>query len=311
MIGILKKGVVIYNPNSGKKSKTSFLKQYEQILLNGGYESEIIFTKYHGHAVKIVEELEPCDLVLSVGGDGTFNEVMTGNFKREEKLLLAHLPLGTTNDIGSMFGYSKNPISNLKMLMSSGVVKGIDICTINGSPYTYVAGFGKFLNVPYETPREKKKKYGHLAYLIEAFKSLRDKTKLYDISYEIDGEEYRGLFSFMIASNANRVAGFNNFLPDIKLDDDRFEVLFCNLTTKKDILKTLYYLRTNDITKVPGFYFYKTNNLKLTFNSPWKKNWCIDGEKYEESTNFFKIEIVHDIKIYMPDKNVDKLFIKK
>ncbi len=307
----MKKCVVIYNPNSGKKSKSAFLNQYEQILLNGGYESEIIYTKYHGHAIKIVEGLEHCDLVLSVGGDGTFNEVMNGNFKREDKLLLAHLPLGTTNDIGSMFGYSKNPVQNLKMLMNNGVVKGIDICTINSVPYIYVAGFGKFLNVPYETPREKKKKYGHLAYIMEAFKIFRTATKLYDITYEIDGEEYRGLFSFMIASNANRIAGINNFFHDIKLDDDKFEVLFCNLTTKKDILKTLYYLRSTDITKVPGVYFYKTNNLKITFNNNLKKNWCIDGEKYDEDTNIFKIEIVHDVKIFMPSKNVDKLFVNK
>ena len=307
----MKKCVVILNPNSGKKSKNSFFNQYKQILNSAGYEVETYFTRYHGHAVEIVEKLEHCDLVLSVGGDGTFNEVMTGNFKRNEKLLLAHLPLGTTNDIGTMFGYTKNTIQNLKMILNDGVVKGIDICTINDNPFVYVAGFGKFLNVPYETPRNLKKKYGYLAYIIEAFKSLKDKTKLYDITYEIDGEEYRGLYSFMIVSNANRIAGINNFFRDIKLDDDRFEVLFCNLSTKKDIFKSLYYLKTHDITKVPGFYFHKTNNLKITFNSVMKKKWCIDGEKYDEDTNIFKIKIVHDIKILMPSKNIDKLFENK
>lgn len=307
----MKKCVVILNPNSGKKSKNSFFNQYKQILNSAGYEVETYFTRYHGHAVEIVEKLEYCDLVLSVGGDGTFNEVMTGNFKRNEKLLLAHLPLGTTNDIGTMFGYTKNTIQNLKMILNDGVVKGIDICTINDNPFVYVAGFGKFLNVPYETPRDLKKKYGYLAYIIEAFKSLKDKTRLYDITYEIDGEEYRGLYSFMLISNANRIAGINNFFRDIKLDDDRFEVLLCNLSTKKDIFKSLYYLKTHDITKVPGFYFHKTNNLKITFNSVIKKKWCIDGEKYDEDTNIFKIKIVHDIKILMPSKNIDKLFENK
>ncbi len=307
----MKTCVVIYNPNSGKKNKNVFLKQYKQILAQNNYEVITHVTKYHGHATEIVESLDDTiDLVISVGGDGTFNEVMTGNFKRTTRLLLAHIPLGTTNDIGSMFGYTKNSINNLKLLMT-GVVKDIDICTINGDPFVYVAGFGKFMNVPYETSRDLKKKYGYLAYILEGAKSFRSKTNLYDITYEIDGEVYRGLYSFMIASNANRIAGVNNFFKDIKLDDDRFEVLFCNLSTKKDIIKSLYYLKMHDITKVPGFYFHKTNNLKITFNDIARKKWCIDGEKYEGNTNVFDIKVVSGIKLLIPNKKIDTLFVNK
>ncbi len=307
----MKKCVVIYNPNSGKKNKNNFLKNYKNILEKANYQIITYFTKYHGHASKIIESLDDnIDLVISVGGDGTFNEVVTGNFKRKNKLLLAHIPLGTTNDIGSMYGYTKNPINNLNLLMN-GVEKEIDICTINGSPFVYVAGFGKFMNVPYETSRELKKKYGYLAYLIEGVKSFHNKTNLYDITYEIDGEVYRGLYSFMIASNANRIAGINNFFKDIKLDDDKFEVLFCNLSSKRDIVKSLYYLKMHDITKVPGFYFHKTNNLKITFNDLPKKKWCIDGEKYENETNTFVINVVPGLRLLLPNKKIDTLFIKK
>ena len=73
-------------------------------------------------------------MVISLGGDGTFNEIVTGNLKRKKPLLLAHIPLGTTNDIGAMFGYSKNIISNLKALLD-GSIKKIDICTVNGRPF--------------------------------------------------------------------------------------------------------------------------------------------------------------------------------
>lgn len=307
----MKKCVVIYNPNSGKKNKNNFLKNYKNILEKSNYQIITYFTKYHGHASKIIESLDDnIDLVISVGGDGTFNEVVTGNFKRKNRLLLAHIPLGTTNDIGSMYGYTKNPINNLNLLMN-GVEKEIDICTINGSPFVYVAGFGKFMNVPYETSRELKKKYGYLAYLIEGVKSFHNKTNLYDITYEINGEVYRGLYSFMIASNANRIAGINNFFKDIKLDDDKFEVLFCNLSSKRDIVKSLYYLKMHDITKVPGFYFHKTNNLKITFNDLPKKKWCIDGEKYENETNTFVINVVPGLRLLLPNKKIDTLFIKK
>lgn len=305
----MKKCVIIYNPNSGKKVKKNFLSAYLDILMEHGYEPEVIISKYRGHITKIVSELRVVDLVISLGGDGTFNEAMNGNFLRKERLLLAHIPLGTTNDIGAMFGYGKDPINNLKLLLE-GEVKEMDICCVNNKPFIYVAGFGKFMNVPYETSRDLKKKIGYLAYLVEGFKEFRNITKLYELSYQIDDEVYHGLYSFMIISNANRIAGINNFYNNVKLDDGKFEVLFCNLSRKKDVLKTLYYLRMNDITKVPGFYFHKTDNLKITFKKK-VSSWCVDGEKLEEELKEYNIKMIPKVRIMIPKKNIKNLFQRK
>lgn len=307
----MKKCVVIYNPNSGKIPREKILPQFEKVLNKYDYECEMFLTKCKGDATEIVENLpDETDLVISVGGDGTFNESMNGNFKREKRLLLAHLPVGTTNDIGTMFGYGKNIISNLKLTLE-GKIQKIDICMINDRPFIYSAGFGKFMNIPYETPRELKKKIGHLAYLTEGAKSFTSKTKLYDITYEIDGVETRGLFSFFLITSANRVAGINNFYKDVKLNDDKFEVLMCNMTTKVDIVRSLYFLTMYDATKVPGFYFYKTNNLKIKFNTPLDKAWCIDGEELTPINDEYNISIKSDVEILMPTKNIKELFEKE
>ncbi|MGE5456190.1 MAG: diacylglycerol/lipid kinase family protein [Ignavibacteriales bacterium] len=303
----MKKCTVIYNPNSGKNLNSNFINEFENLLIKHDYEPTIIHTEYKGHAQEIMRNLEKTDIVISVGGDGTFNEAITGNFERDDRLLLAHIPVGTTNDVGAMFGYGRNPITNLKLLLN-GEVKGIDICLINNHPFVYVAGFGKFMNVPYETSRDLKKKIGYLAYLFEGFKSFRLKTHLYDLTYKCNGETYRGLYSFMLISNANRIAGINNFYKDVKLDDDQFEVLFCNLTRQKDIIKSLYYLKTSDITKVPGFYFHKTNELDIIFAEPPKKAWCIDGEALPDNTTNFNIKVMKNVKIMLPSKNINRLF---
>ena len=108
----MKTCAIIYNPNSGKIPREKIMPQFEKILNNYGYECINFQTEYKKHASKIVENLDEVDLVISIGGDGTFNEVMTGNLKRKKRLLLAHIPVGTTNDIGTMFGYGKNIISN-------------------------------------------------------------------------------------------------------------------------------------------------------------------------------------------------------
>lgn len=303
----MKSCVLIYNPKSGRKFKIKyFIPQIKKILLKYNYEVEFIPTKYKGNAIELIENLDYKDLVISIGGDGTFNEIVTGNLKRDKRLLISHIPLGTTNDVGAMYGYNKNIINNLKMLLN-GKVKEIDICTINNQPFVYCAGFGKFTSVSYKTKRELKAKFGYLAYIISALKEFNDKTKLYDIKYTIDDKVYKGKYSFVMISNANRIAGINNFYKDIKLDDNKFEVLFCNSSKKSDIAKGVYFMKTKDITKVPMFEFYKTDNIKIEVLKTGKNSWSLDGDEYKGG-DIFNIGITKNVKILLPNKNIKKLF---
>lgn len=306
----MKTCAIVYNPVSGKRANFNVMPQFEKLLTKYGYKSTIYYTKYKGHATEIVRDLDYYDLVISIGGDGTFNEAVTGNFLRKNKLVCAHIPCGTTNDIGMMMGYGKNMINNLKLTLD-GVVKNVDICLINNRPFIYVAAIGKFTDIPYETPRNLKKNIGYLAYLGEGIKSFFNKTRLHEVVYEVEGIEYRGLFSFMIISSANRISGINNFYKDVKLDDKKFEVMICNISKKADIIKSLYFLTMYDVSKVPGIYSYKTDKIKIKFIDKPKKPWCIDGEKLETIDDTYEITIDSSLKMMIPRKNVEKLFIKK
>ena len=304
----MKKSVLICNPNSGKNNKEILAEKFKKILNDYDYTVDIIFTKYAGHAKKIISELsDTIDLVISLGGDGTFNEVVTGNLKRKHKLLLSHIPLGTTNDLGTTFGMAKNPLNNLKMILE-GTVKELDICSINDVPFVYVAGLGKFTDVAYDTPRKLKKNFGYLAYMIYAIKSFYQKTHLFVMCYIAYGETYKGLYSFVLICNASRMGGLE-ILQDVKMNDGKFEVLLSNITTKKDIIRSLYLLKTSDIRKVPGFYFFRTDNLKIKLKETPKKSFCIDGEMLKTKTRDYEIKIVKGVKMLLPNKELDKIFI--
>ena len=304
----MKKCVILYNKFSGKKNKKDFIDDFLKILNKYGYQGEVFNSSYRGHIVDIVESLgNDIDLVISIGGDGTFNESMRGNFKREKRLVLAHIPVGTTNDVGKMLGYVKDPIKNLELLMN-GVTKYMDICTINGVPFIYVAGSGKFMNIPYETKRKAKKRFGYLAYLNKGIKDFFKRTKMYDITYEINGEKYSGFYSFLAITNATRIAGVKVF-DNIKLDDKKFEVLFCNIKKRKDIIKSLIKFRKTDITHVPGFYFHRSDSMKIIVNEEKELPWCLDGEKFDLNSNELTIKI-EQTKVMLPESNVDELFKK-
>ncbi len=303
----MKKCVVIYNKHSGKNKKKDFIDPFLKILNENNYETELIISKYKGHIVEIMENLpDSLDLVITIGGDGTFNEAMRGNFKRAKRLVIGHIPMGTTNDVGKMLGYVKDPIKNLNLLLK-GTVRKIDICTLNGAPFIYVAGFGKFMNIPYETSSKVKKRLGYFAYVANGAKNFFKVTKLHDITYIIDGEEFKGLYSFMVITNATQIAGIKIF-QDIKLNDNKFEILFCNIKKRKDIIKSLMYLRKTDITHVPGFYFHKADNLTIKVNDEKGLPWCLDGEKYEVLENEIQIKIDTNTEILVPNTKIKELF---
>ena len=111
----MKKCIIIMNPESGKVKSLSTKNEFYDVLRKHGYDAEIRYTKGPKDATRIVEELEDdVDLVISAGGDGTLNEVVTGNLRRNKKLVLANLPMGTTNDVANMYGYTKDyPIERM------------------------------------------------------------------------------------------------------------------------------------------------------------------------------------------------------
>lgn len=304
----MKKCVLVYNPNSGNGKVKKYLSDIIPIIRDKGYDVDVFCSKYKGHTIEIVRDINKADLVMSFGGDGTFNEAMRGNMLRKNRLVLAHIPVGTTNDVGAMFGYGKNILRNVLMTLE-GEVKDVDICMINNIPFIYVAGFGKYMDISYDTPRDLKKKLGYFAYIKEGVKAFFSKVKMYDIGYNIDGKEYRGLFSLILISSANHIAGFSNVYNDVKLNDNKFEVVFCNIKSKREIFKSLYFLTKYDASRVPGFYFYRTNDLKIKFYNKGRECWGIDGERLNDHGEEFEIKIINNVKIMVPLKNIKKLFI--
>ena len=300
---------LICNKESGKGITDKELESIINILKNKGYEANLYLTKRKDDAKEHIQELEEKDLVLSIGGDGTFNEVVSGNVKRKKPLLLSHIPVGTTNDFGHMIGLNKNVTKSVEKILD-GEIKQVDLGMINNKPFVYVAGFGKFINVPYQTSRKLQKTFGHLAYLINGAKEFFGATKLYELEYTINGNKYHGFYSLILVSNANRIAGLNNIYKDVKLDDDRFEVMFCNITRRKDLAKTFALIMKDGIKNVPGIYFYTTNEFEIKFKEKIKNDWTIDGEKLIDEQKNYKFTIYKDLKLLLPKKNLKKLFLK-
>ena len=94
----------------------------------------------------------------------------------------------------------------------------------SGRYFTYVAAFGAFTDVSYETSQQSKQALGHLAYLLEGVNRLA-KLPHYQTRVELDGQALEGNFIFGGVTNSTSVAGLVKLDQNlVSLDDGLFEV---------------------------------------------------------------------------------------
>ena len=291
----LKKLLIIYNPCSGKKKDMRVLKdELESISESYGYKVKFIKTKAKNDATNIIENLrKKYDLVLSLGGDGTFNELVKGNVKRDNPYTIGHLPAGTTNDLRISFNLPNNIVNALKTILEGKSVT-YDVLSINGIPFTYTAGFGKLLNIPYDTKKEDKEKFGYLAYFSDGVKDILTRpTKMYDITYEVDGNIYKDKSSIFLVSNSKRMGGIKLY-KDVKLNDSKFEVMIAK--TNNVIKLAIGILQIQLFRKSKYYKIFRTDHIKVLIHDNNFKNWCIDGEKLEDKPQKYDIKVLKKIK---------------
>ena len=258
------------NPESGRRKKITSYQNFYDILRKYGYDTEIIFTRAQGDAERIMKVIsDDIDLVVSAGGDGTLNEIVSGNMQRKKKLVVAPLPMGSTNDVGNMYGLDKSVFENLEIVLQ-GKPKKVDVCYINDKPFIYVSCFGDYIDLSYSTPRKLKKKYGELAYFLYALKQFRPKINSHKIRYKVDGREFTGEYSFIFITNSSRVGGQPDVYYDVKLDDKKFEVCLANAGSLKEMLRLLVLATTIDVKTIPNVTYYQTDNFELEFLSKAK-----------------------------------------
>ena len=272
----MKKMLFIYNPNSGMGLLKPKLSDVLDIFVKGGYEVTVYPTqKYHDAVRKMGEYEEQYDLVACSGGDGTLDEVVTGMMKREDKVPIGYIPAGTTNDFASSLHISKNMLEAADTVVN-GVPFACDVGEFNEDYFVYIAAFGLFTDVSYETKQSMKNVLGHLAYILEGTKRIFN-IPSYRIKVTHDGETIEDEFIYGMVTNSRSVGGFKGITgKNVVFDDGKFEVtLFKTPRNPMELNEILGALALRKINP-KRMYSFKTNEVH--FETEEEIPWTLDGE---------------------------------
>ena len=257
----MKSFLFVFNPHSGKGKIKSRLSDIVDLMTKADYEITIYPTQCKGDAVrKIREDAGSYDLVACSGGDGTLDEVVTGMMQREQRVPLGYIPAGSTNDFANSLRLPKEMLKAANVVVQ-GRSFPVDVGAFNENFFIYVAAFGLFTAVSYQTSQNLKNVLGHAAYILEGAKSLFD-IPAYQLQVEYEDQVLEGEFIYGMVTNSVSVGGFRNLTgKNVLLDDGLFEVtlirapknpielneIVVNLTSRRDHSDLIYTFMTSEI----------------------------------------------------------------
>jgi len=286
----MKKMLFVMNPYSGTRRANKYLVEIIEAFNRAGYEVITHMTQGPGDATKIVAaKAHDLDLIVCCGGDGTFNETISGMLSVGADVPLGYIPAGSTNDFASSLKLSGTVMQAVQDILEGQSV-AYDVGKFGSRYFSYVASFGAFTKASYATPQSIKNALGHTAYVLEGINEL-SQIRNEHVRMEIDGQVVEDDFLFGAISNSTSVGGILTLSPDVvDLADGQLEILLVraprNLT---EIAECIQAVQSQ-----------KYNCAMITFRSAKKVRvfadpdmpWTLDGER-EEGHAQVDVENVH------------------
>lgn len=285
----------IINPISGTTRKHNITEMIYRTLQVDRSRIKIVLTRYAGHGREIAAEAaqQGIPYVISVGGDGTMNEIASSLL--HTKTSLGIIPMGSGNGLARHLGIPLDPIKAIA-LMNDFSIKTIDSGNINDIPFFCTAGIGLDAQVSKvfdDLPTRGLKTY--VKAFIKKVRSYRGDALNIRIN---DENEIKGTFLLCTFANANQY-GNNAFIaPHASLSDQQLNLVLMKPVNVVEAIQKVYKLFSKklDRDKTMHHDLFKTIIVERNAEGPAH----IDGEPIVLGTSIVVQCVPQSLQILVP-----------
>ncbi|MCU0462045.1 MAG: diacylglycerol kinase family lipid kinase [Bacteroidales bacterium] len=268
---------VIVNPNAGNGKGKKDWERISGIFSRDNIRTHSRFTEKKGHATELTREalVSGFRKIISVGGDGTMNEIVNGIFTQNAcpstDVVIGMIPVGTGNDWGRMFGIPLVYEGAVKIIRDNKTMPH-DVGTITyysseGQQKRYfmnIAGLGFEAVVVQKTNKQKDKgRSSQAVYLYNLLSSLIS-YKRPVINITIDGKTITTKAFSVNVGNGRYCGGGMRQTPDAVPDDGLLDITVIKDMGRIEVIKALKILYDGTILSHPKIDGYRSTNLKVT-----------------------------------------------
>jgi len=291
----LKEMLFILNPRAGTRKANKVLADIISVFNRAGFIVHTHITSGPKDATNIIKLLAAgMDLIVCCGGDGTFNETVTGILEAGLDIPIGYIPAGSTNDFAASLKLPTNPLAAAERIVN-GAPEPLDVGMFGDRYFSYVASFGAFTKASYSTSQSVKNALGHTAYMLEGIRELSNIRKIH-ARLELDGEILEDQYIFGAVCNSTSVGGILTLDPNqVDMQDGIFEILLVRAPREfGEITECILSVQKK-----------KYNCRMMTFRSAKEvriitdegMDWTLDGEKATGAEEMTVTNCYHAIRI--------------
>ncbi|MBQ9072763.1 MAG: diacylglycerol kinase family lipid kinase [Bacilli bacterium] len=261
--------VFIINPESGKRKGLYTGQVIDNYLKTKKVNYKIHYTDKKDDATEIANLYKSSDNVIySVGGDGTLNEVV--NSLANSDAILSIVPVGSGNDFYRCFKDFNGEY--------------IDLGLVNNKYFINIASLGLDASIANDANKLKDNKIPNkIVYILSLIKNYLNYS---DIELNVNGIK-NNLLLFAVCNGSFYGGGFQ-IAPYAKLNDGLLEVYEAKNLNKIDTLKLLSKLIKATHTQDSNVSYYKTDGI--TVESEISLLCNVDGEIIKDKKFVFSLD---------------------
>jgi len=240
---------VIVNPAAGAGRTARKWPHILELIKNAGLRFEHVLTEAPGHAVELA-----CDAVnkgfehvISVGGDGTINEVVNGLYNGGDisEIKLGIVSTGTGSDFIRTIGLPRNYVemcrcltNNRSLTIDLGIVEYTNGGSTEKRVFVNFAGLGFDAEIVRRTTQQYKS-LGSLGSYLMGLMSTLVSFRNRKVSMAVDGNKVEKEICTVIMNNGRYGGGGMLTAPHADPADGQFDVLTIGNVSKADLLWSL------------------------------------------------------------------------
>jgi len=270
----MKKIAFILNGKNKKKEK--IIKELNTVF-KGDYQLAFPASEYPGHATTLAAKAadEGYSYIISIGGDGSLNEVVNGIMQAKNKdnqlnVKVGVLPYGTGNDFIKTIK-SPETFEGLKTLIDTDSSKPIDLGLVNFIDHSGKESSRYFINITdIGIGGEAVQKLGkytkalgsdinYFLAIFDTFLSYRNQP-LRAVAEEFT---FEGKVKNFVVANGKYYGSGLGVAPDAEVDDGKFAIVILAEATLFEFMKFSVLFRKCERLTHPQIIYYSTKEVKI------------------------------------------------
>lgn len=286
---------VIVNPVAGRGKSMAHWKRVERVLrtIDAPYVSFITNGVGHARSLAASARGEGYAAVMSVGGDGTLNEIVNGCLGHD--IPIAVVSTGTGNDFARSAGLPADPVRAARLVME-GEPNSIDVGRFDSRYFVNATGIGLDAEVADLANRKYAHLRGSMPYTLGVLAQLR---RFRPVHFLMSMDRIEAEFDAWVVSvtNGQFYGGGMNVVPGARISDGLLDIAVVGSLTRWELLKTFPKVFSGKHIQHPKVSLYRTTGVRIEAGADVRIQ--ADGEVFGGRSFVFSIH-PGAIKVFMP-----------